>query len=393
MENFKANVPQEVDEYTICEEIGRGTFSCVHRCIYKPSHMQCVVKVIPKELITNEADYDLICREVHVLSSLSHPNIVRYFLFTEDNLNFYIFMELCMGRTLLDKLNQEGKLVDDQVRPIFGQLASAISYLHNRGIAHRDLKLENVIVDNTNKVKIIDFGLSNYIEENQLLTTYCGSLHYASPEVIMQRPYEGEKTDIWSLGVMLYSMLVGVLPWPLDNVNNMISAIMSGHYVIPAFMNPDAANLIKNMLNINSDMRATIEQVEKSNYLEPYFKTIQQTTIAVRIPLRIKTNRSNLCQTQLAASSMLPSVNPFKSAPAIIKKNQIATPHRKKQFLIHGFPSTDNLASPKFVRRDIRTRARSFDSAQSLEEFNERLSPIRAPIRESFLSTHTLLDN
>ncbi|CAL1542745.1 unnamed protein product [Lymnaea stagnalis] len=169
-------------------------------------------------------------------------------------------MDYAQGGELYDYLNKMGKLSEVEARRIFRQIVSAMHYCHENGIVHRDLKLENIILDDEGNVKIADFGLSNYYSLNNTLKTFCGSPLYASPEIVNGRPYHGPEVDVWSLGVILYTLVYGAMPFESNDLVNLKRQISEGEYTQPSNQS-DAAGLIRHMLTVTPSRRATMDHV------------------------------------------------------------------------------------------------------------------------------------
>ncbi|VDO16031.1 unnamed protein product [Brugia timori] len=169
-------------------------------------------------------------------------------------------MEYASGGELYDYVSTFGSLPEPEARRIFRQITSAILYCHKHKVAHRDLKLENILLDADNNAKIADFGLSNYFSDKTLLNTFCGSPLYASPEIINGTPYRGPEVDCWSLGILLYTLVYGSMPFDGRDFNRMVRQIKRGAYFEPD--TPSTASmLIRNMLRVNPERRADIDEI------------------------------------------------------------------------------------------------------------------------------------
>lgn len=171
------------------------------------------------------------------------------------------------GGELFNYIVQHGKMTETKARRFFQQIICAVEYCHRHKIVHRDLKPENLLLDNDLNVKIADFGLSNIMTDGNFLKTSCGSPNYAAPEVINGKLYAGPEVDVWSCGVILYVLLVGRLPFDDDNIPALFAKIAKGHYVVPNYMTPGAASLIKKMLAVNPVHRVTIDEIRQ----DPWF--------------------------------------------------------------------------------------------------------------------------
>lgn len=177
-------------------------------------------------------------------------------------------MEYCPYGDLFEFIQTGGIRSDFQVAKIFFQIVSAVQYCHSRGIAHRDLKPMNILIDENEHVKVCDFGFCNFIDDNLNLQTICGSPCYICPECIQQKQYDGQKGDIWSLGVILYELLTGNIPWDSHNVAAMRKSIITSSFSIPDWMNLSQSSLIKQLLSVNPDERPGCEAILTNNWVK-----------------------------------------------------------------------------------------------------------------------------
>jgi maternal embryonic leucine zipper kinase len=164
---------------------------------------------------------------------------------------------------------QEGKINESTARWVFKQLLTTVAYIHDQGIAHRDLKLENVLCDGLQQVKIVDFGFSRCAQSpGELFGTSCGSPAYAAPEVLAGKPYDGGIADMWSLGVMLFALVTGTLPWSVSNQNLLYEQIARCDYEIPATVSVLCADLIRNLIKRDPALRLTAKEAESHPWLD-----------------------------------------------------------------------------------------------------------------------------
>ncbi|XP_077430364.1 NUAK family SNF1-like kinase 2 isoform X2 [Vanacampus margaritifer] len=194
------------------------------------------------------------------MSSLCHPHIITIYEVFENKDKIVIVMEYASRGDLYDYICDRRHISERESRHFFRQIVSAVHYCHQNGIVHRDLKLENILLDGNGNVKIADFGLSNLYHGDEYLQTYCGSPLYASPEIVNGRPYRGPEVDTWSLGVLLYTMVHGTMPFDGNNHKALVQQISTGNYRKPNKPS-DACGLIRWMLMVNPDRRATIEEI------------------------------------------------------------------------------------------------------------------------------------
>ena len=227
----KAEYTKKIGNYILLNQIGMGTFSKVTKAIHIITSQQVAVKILDKEKIEDEIDLERIIREIEILKNIHHPNIAQMYETYSTIHNFYLIMELVSGGDLFDFITENSYLSENLACHFFRQLIGVLEYLISMGIAHRDIKPENILLDeNYKNIKVIDFGLSNYFENDELLCSSCGSPCYASPEMLSGKPYQGLKTDIWSGGIVLYSMLVGSLPFDDQELYNLYELIKKGKF-------------------------------------------------------------------------------------------------------------------------------------------------------------------
>ncbi|KAL4655402.1 NUAK family SNF1-like kinase 1-like [Arapaima gigas] len=246
--------------YEVLETLGRGAYGKVKRATERSTGRTVAIKSIRKECITDDLDKIHIQREIEIISSLRHPNIIRIYEVFESKDKIVIIMEYAKGGELYDYVNAKRRLSETEARKIFRQIASAVHYCHKNGVVHRDLKLENILLDEDFNVKLADFGLSNHYRQGELLHTYCGSPLYASPEIIKGLPYQGPEVDCWALGVLLYALLYGTMPFDAASYSALTEQISEARYRRPQPPS-DACALIDWMLAVSVEERATVEDI------------------------------------------------------------------------------------------------------------------------------------
>ncbi|XP_035258218.1 NUAK family SNF1-like kinase 1 [Anguilla anguilla] len=246
--------------YELLETLGRGTYGKVKKAIEIHTGRKVAIKSVRKEKIKDEQDMAHIRREIEIMSSLRHPHIISVYEVFENKDKIVIVMEYASKGELYDFISERHRLSERETRRFFRQIVSAVHYCHKNGVVHRDLKLENVLLDENCNIKIADFGLSNLYHKDRLLQTFCGSPLYASPEIVNGRPYRGPEVDSWALGVLLYTLVYGTMPFDGGDHRNLIRQISNGEYREPT-QSSDARGLIRWMLMVNPERRATVEDI------------------------------------------------------------------------------------------------------------------------------------
>ncbi|KAH9896849.1 Pkinase-domain-containing protein [Cubamyces lactineus] len=244
-----------VGNYTLGRVIGEGTYGKVRMGVHRLTGTRVAIKQIPKAMSA------ALTREIHHHRQLHHPHVTQLYEVIATEANIWLVTELCSGGELFDYLAEKGRLSEEETRVLFGQLCLAVAYVHEKGIVHRDLKLENVLLDERCRVKLGDFGFTREFERGSLLETFCGTTGYAAPEMLMAKRYLGPEVDIWSLGVILYTLLTGTLPFDDDDESVMRDKVIKGEYDDPEWLSDESRDLIANILQVEPSKRLTIAQI------------------------------------------------------------------------------------------------------------------------------------
>ncbi|EKM77616.1 hypothetical protein AGABI1DRAFT_121991 [Agaricus bisporus var. burnettii JB137-S8] len=255
-----------VGNYTLGKVIGEGTYGKVRMGTHRLTSTRVAIKQIPKAMSAT------LTREIHHHRQLHHPHVAQMFEVIATESSIWIVTELCCGGELFDYLLEKGRLTEDETRILFGQLCLAVAYLHESGIVHRDLKLENVLLDEHCRVKLGDFGFAREYDRNNFMQTFCGTTGYASPEMLEGKKYQGPEVDVWSLGIILYCLLTGTLPFDDDDEAVMRAKVIQGDYEDPLWLSLEARDLIKQILQRDVTKRITIPQI----FLHPWFSSRKQ---------------------------------------------------------------------------------------------------------------------
>ncbi|XP_058401138.1 serine/threonine-protein kinase SIK3 isoform X6 [Diceros bicornis minor] len=202
------------------------------------------------------------------MKMLCHPHIIRLYQVMETERMIYLVTEYASGGEIFDHLVAHGRMAEKEARRKFKQIVAAVYFCHCRNIVHRDLKAENLLLDANLNIKIADFGFSNLFTPGQLLKTWCGSPPYAAPELFEGKEYDGPKVDIWSLGVVLYVLVCGALPFDGSTLQNLRARVLSGKFRIPFFMSTECEHLIRHMLVLDPNKRLSMEQICKHKWMK-----------------------------------------------------------------------------------------------------------------------------
>ncbi|KAM4542263.1 MAP/microtubule affinity-regulating kinase 3a isoform 4-T4 [Odontesthes bonariensis] len=247
-----------VGNYRLLKTIGKGNFAKVKLARHIPTGREVAIKIIDKTQL-NPNSLQKLFREVRIMKILNHPNIVKLFEVIETERTLYLVMEYASGGEVFDYLVAHGRMKEKEARAKFRQIVSAVQYCHQKHIVHRDLKAENLLLDADMNIKIADFGFSNEFTMGNKLDTFCGSPPYAAPELFQGKKYDGPEVDVWSLGVILYTLVSGSLPFDGQNLKELRERVLRGKYRIPFYMSTDCENLLKRFLVLNPAKRGTLE--------------------------------------------------------------------------------------------------------------------------------------
>ncbi|XP_046708330.1 serine/threonine-protein kinase MARK2 isoform X9 [Silurus meridionalis] len=255
-----------VGHYRLLKTIGKGNFAKVKLAKHILTGKEVAVKIIDKTQL-NSSSLQKLFREVRIMKLLNHPNIVKLFEVIETEKTLYLVMEYASGGEVFDYLVAHGRMKEKEARAKFRQIVSAVQYCHQKCIVHRDLKAENLLLDADMNIKIADFGFSNEFTVGNKLDTFCGSPPYAAPELFQGKKYDGPEVDVWSLGVILYTLVSGSLPFDGQNLKELRERVLRGKYRIPFYMSTDCENLLKKFLILNPTKRGSLEQIMKDRWM------------------------------------------------------------------------------------------------------------------------------
>ncbi|ESP01093.1 hypothetical protein LOTGIDRAFT_140020 [Lottia gigantea] len=270
---------KRVGNYLLGKTLGEGSFAKVKEALHVPTGEKVAVKVIDKKRARADSYVRKnLRREGKLLQMVRHPNVVKLLEIMETENSYYLVTELCQGGDFMDYICKKRKLEEGEGKKYVKQIVSAVDYLHRLGILHRDLKIENLLLDSNKDIKIIDFGLSNIIKVStttegtraqEFCVTQCGSPAYAAPELLSHQKY-GPQVDVWSIGVNMFAMLTGSLPFTVEpfNIkalhNKMVMGLMNP---IPEHLSNECRDLLRKFLTPDPEKRVTITDAMKHHWL------------------------------------------------------------------------------------------------------------------------------
>nr|XP_042136853.1 serine/threonine-protein kinase SIK2 isoform X3 [Peromyscus maniculatus bairdii] len=258
--------PVRVGFYDIEGTLGKGNFAVVKLGRHRITKTEVAIKIIDKSQL-DAVNLEKIYREVQIMKMLDHPHIIKLYQVMETKSMLYLVTEYAKNGEIFDYLANHGRLNESEARRKFWQILSAVDYCHDRKIVHRDLKAENLLLDNNMNIKIADFGFGNFFKTGELLATWCGSPPYAAPEVFEGQQYEGPQLDIWSMGVVLYVLVCGALPFDGPTLPILRQRVLEGRFRIPYFMSEECEHLIRRMLVLDPSKRLSIAQIKEHKWM------------------------------------------------------------------------------------------------------------------------------
>jgi len=351
---------KSVGEYKLGRVLGKGSCAVVKLGTHYQTGKQAAIKILKPTTLREQKE---VLREVDALQRLSHPNITRLEQVIKENGYICLILELNSGGELFDYVMRCGKLDEDEARFMFRQILSGVQYCHAHMIAHRDLKPENLLLDANGNIKISDFGLSNVIKPGSLFSTWCGSPIYTPPEVVLHRQYNGISMDIWSLGVILYVLVTGGMPWRLEsNVVKNMDDLIAGNYDIPDYLgvSEECRGLIGMMLIADSTKRASLEAIMNHKWVCQDYDAPPESFLEPK-PVVVKINEDIFLQLASLGYDLAKARKALKSdptSPSLTAYNYLLEKQQRvEKFYACQAPSI--AYSPEFLQKHARTRSAS----------------------------------
>ena len=255
---------KQIGNYTLGAEVGSGAFGKVVLGKHYLTGETVAIKILDKMILSQTPeDYELVRQEISILKIVKHKYIVQLYEILQTPQHIFIVMEYCEGKDLMDYILTKTRLSELESLKFFQQLINALFYLHSQNISHRDVKIDNMLLDRNKDLKLVDFGLSTKYTDDSLLDQPCGTVVYAAPEVLDGNDYHGMLADVWSSGIVLFGMASGYLPFcdQDDEVNK--KHVLEGKIDLPEFFSPMLKDLLRHMLDINPITRYTLQDIRE----------------------------------------------------------------------------------------------------------------------------------
>uniref|UniRef100_G3TX69 non-specific serine/threonine protein kinase n=1 Tax=Loxodonta africana TaxID=9785 RepID=G3TX69_LOXAF len=270
--NSIASCPEEqphVGNYRLLRTIGKGNFAKVKLARHILTGREVAIKIIDKTQL-NPSSLQKLFREVRIMKGLNHPNIEKLFDVIETEKTLYLVMEYASAGEAFDYLVSHGCMKEKEARAKFrqvGYVGAQVPRCVGKRVCRRDIRAENLLLDAEANIKIADFGFSNEFTLGSKLDTFCGSPPYAAPELFQGKKYDGPEVDIWSLGVILYTLVSGSLPFDGHNLKELRERVLRGKYRVPFYMSTDCESILRRFLVLNPAKRCTLEQIMKDKWI------------------------------------------------------------------------------------------------------------------------------
>ncbi|XP_062311205.1 serine/threonine-protein kinase PLK1 [Osmerus eperlanus] len=286
--------PRTMKRYMRGRFLGKGGFAKCYEITDLDTKEVFAGKVVPKSMILKPHQREKMSSEIAIHKSLDDPHIVGFHGFFEDDDFVFVVLEICRRRSLLELHKRRKAVTEPEARYYMLQLLKGCQYLHNNRVIHRDLKLGNIFLNDDMVVKIGDFGLATKIEfDGERKKTLCGTPNYIAPEVLCKTGHSFE-VDVWSLGCILYTLLVGKPPFETSCLKETYNRIKKNNYTIPWHINPVASSLIKRMLHAEPTQRPTVAELQADEFFTGGYVPLRLPTTCLTVPPRFSIAPSSL---------------------------------------------------------------------------------------------------
>ncbi|KAI3645799.1 hypothetical protein MP228_008727 [Amoeboaphelidium protococcarum] len=349
-------------QFTKGKLLGEGGFAKCYE-VWDQNGTRFAAKVVPKVSLKSEKSKQKLFTEIKIHQNLKHPNIVKFKQVFEDSSNVYMILELCENKTFVEMIKKRRKLLEAEARYYMKQLLDALTYLHQKRVIHRDLKLGNLFLSGSMDIKVGDFGLATIVKyDGERKKTICGTPNYIAPEILFDREHgHSFEVDLWSIGVILYTFLVGKPPFQTKDVKEIYRNIRENNYVYPEGCGISAMskNLISSLLSSKPSDRPTIQEI----FDHPWF----QLNIPKHIPASALLTVPELFATnQMAMFNKLQIQSMETPSAAVSKRMQVMSIQREAAVRRTPLSDLKNKQSPLVVAvRDVQVTATKPVTSQS----------------------------
>lgn len=377
-----------IGKYRLFRIIGDGSFSTVKLGYHIFTNEPVAVKIINKSTIP---DMDAFNESIVIMRMLDHPGIVKLLDLLEDESAYYLVLEYCGGGELFDFIISRTRVEEPLAKRFFKQIVLAVGYCHSMNVVHRDLKPENLLLTDNNTVKLIDFGLSN-VHADQPLTDRCGSACYIAPEALTTNSYYGVPADIWALGVILYALVDGSLPWNYQDSQIMFQQITTGDFPMPTALSIQCQDLLRGILNPNPAQRFKIDDI----LMHPWLFGVGN---VFPLPKRTEPQASevhlNLSLGGFSASDvhqgigLLQAQQPKLTLSTIFEDNNMQNPRPQLAQILNPTPNPTDFRNRqvKTARRNpVQPRSISLNDAQLTDPTDDGTTTHHGPIMSQTIS-------
>ena len=320
----------QIRKYIKGRLLGKGGFAKCYEFTNMETKQITAAKVIPKKSLVKSRAKQKLISEIKIHKSLHHPNIVNFEHYFEDSENVYLLIEICQNQTLNDLLKRRKKLTELEVQCYTIQIIKALKYLHNHRIIHRDLKLGNLFINEKMELKVGDFGLATKLEfDGERKRTVCGTPNYIAPEILEGKTGHSFEVDIWSLGVIIYTLIIGKPPFETNNVKETYKRIKNDNYSFPenALISEPSKELIQSILVLDPNKRPNLDQILASDFFN----------MGINVPKLL----------QPSTLACPPSLNYIKQFIPDVGPNGILNNYKSKKKVYNNMDGNDDIISDR----------------------------------------------
>lgn len=274
-----------IEDYLLGGQIGQGAYAIVRVATKKSTNSKFAIKTYEKAKLLDPHRKRSVQREIEILGCLKHQNIVKLFEIIDTGRQLHLVLEHVGGCSLHGYLKKRAnrRLDEPEARRIFKQILLGIDYCHHKNVTHRDIKLENLLLDDNNNLKIIDFGFSTCFSHEKKAKMFCGTPSYMAPEIVARVEYTGPPADVWALGVLLFVLLCGCYPFKAQSDRELYKKIQYGQFSVPSHVSQGARSLITRIMKIDPLKRPSVSEILKDNWVvsTEYFKPSEGVSVAL----------------------------------------------------------------------------------------------------------------